>query len=60
MWAHMETKAESLAYQRKLITTVMIPVIYNWGLRFSQASKHKENLAVLNFIYNRLKQIVFV
>lgn len=34
---------------RQLITTVVIPVIYNLGLRFYQASKYKEILTVLDF-----------
>lgn len=36
-WVHTEPEAESLAYQRNLITIVVIPVISHWGVSYCQA-----------------------
>lgn len=49
IWTHTELEAENPAEQRQLITTVVIPVIYNLGSRFYQDSKYKEILTVLDF-----------
>ena len=47
MGTRTEPEEDSLSHQRKLITTVMVPVISDWSFSFCRAGSHKESLAVV-------------
>lgn len=51
---HAQSPKQEDWFNRKQITTVMIPIIAGWGFRFckEKARKTQRNLVVLNFLYS--------